>query len=52
MDRQAMQSRLRARQAFLEEVAAGRALRERVFPRRVRKVRARQQRYLATYYSC
>jgi len=51
MDQDDQRLRLRARQAFLEERAAARALRARVFPRRVRKLRARQQRYLATYYS-
>lgn len=42
--------RLRARRAFLEDLSASRALRERVFPTRARKVRARQ-RYMLTYFS-
>ena len=50
MDRDEQRRRLRARRAFLEDLSATRALRERVFPTRARKVRARQ-RYMLTYLS-
>jgi hypothetical protein len=47
MDRDEQRRRLRARGAFLEDLSASLALRERVFPTRARKVRARQRHMLA-----
>jgi len=41
---------LRARRVFLEDLSAGRALRKRVYPRRVHRLRARQH-FLFTTYS-
>jgi ribosomal protein L34E len=41
--------RLRARRVFLADLSAARALRARVYPRRVHRMRARQQFLLATY---
>ena len=41
--------RLRARRVFLDDLSAGRALRDRVYPRRVHRLRARQRFLLATY---
>jgi hypothetical protein len=41
--------RLRERRVFLEDLSAGRALRERVYPRRGHRSRARQHFLLTTY---
>ena len=49
MDRDEQRRRLRARRAFLQDLAASRALRARVFPARARRARARE-RYMLTYF--